>query len=197
MASRSTEAALRNAGIQLSKAGQRTGARGAFQIRMGADSARAFHGMANIVVFMREVVDKVEPEFGADMPYSAVLEEATHPNHVPHIAPAITQNAGYIISQLQTRVSDLAVKQGHAGFVNVSAATREMEKIWDDILNAKPKTDAQSKAPVLFGFHRLTIGGHGRARSDSEVRALQQKLMSERELVRKTIGRERSTLGGG
>lgn len=186
-------ASIRLAGLSLASAGRTTN--GAFRIQIDpAEVIKTFNSLANVVVFMSEVVGGVEPEFGADMPYSSLLEAAYHPAHAPHIAPAIFSNAGFITSQLQSRLSAAAVRFGQSGTLNVSGATKEVEQIWEDILNSKPKADAQKYAPFLFGYHHMTIGGHGKQRSDSEIRALQHKLVSERNLLRRTLGKDRAGL---
>ena len=155
---------------------------GAFRMFVNnAEVVRTFKSLGNIHLFMEEVVKKVEPEFGADMPYSAILEQDTHPGR---IMAAVAKNSEFIRRALQNKVSDMAIRYSRSSSTNVSAARRELEQAWADILNSKPKADAQKTAPVLYDFHRPTIMGHGRRRPDSEVKHLQRVLMAKRDAVR-------------
>ena len=187
---------LNTAAMRISTLPSMFNASGPMRVRVNpAEVTRTFRSLANIHLFMTEVVGKVEPEFGADMPYSSLLEEARHPNHIPHIAPAISGNATFIRRRLQNGLSDLAIRYSRSGTLNTSGAKKEVETLWEDILNSKPRADARAKAPELFGFHKMTIGGHGKKRTDAEIMAIQHKLTTERNLVRKSLGKERAGLG--
>lgn len=142
-----------------------------------------------------QILAGVEPEFGAYMPYSFYQEEG-HPKkgdwkkdsgpsrrhqYYPHILPAILKNAGYITRGMARELTPIMENAMNGQHLNSLRA--QMRRAWENVLNAKPRTDAVNNAPEEFGFHRSTIAGYGSPRTEASIRSQQQKLMRQREFV--------------
>ena len=166
------------------------GSSGTFAVRVRApELPLLMTRMIALGKFFTEVVASVRPEFGAYMRYSPILE-ARHPKAKGHIANAITYNRDYITSQMQSRIVPIAVRYARTGSSR-AGAKKAVEDQWEIVLNSKPRFDAMSNAPVMYGFHRSTIRGYGKERLVSEIRAQQERLHAERRAVRSGSGTKR------
>jgi len=129
-----------------------------------------------------QALRRVNPEFGAYMPYSSFQEEGRRDIKMrfnPHLLPAILNNAGWITQNMafELRPALSATLQGR---VNLNTLKAQIRRAWEVVLNGKPREDAIANAPEEFGFHKMTIRGYGDERSEGSIRAQQQKLMRER-----------------
>ena len=151
-----------------------------FDVRMAnAETMRTLNRYARVGDVIRQVVGTVEPEFGAYMRYSQVLE-----NRNPHIARAIEQNGTYIRVELQRRLGRAIYRYAVSG-MSISEAKKEVQNAWETVLNGKPRWWAIKRAQVEFGFHRYTIRGYGKQRTLADIRKQQRQLHGERDIMRR------------
>lgn len=125
-------------------------------------------------------IAKVTPEFGAYMAYSGVLELGRKDGKLkprPHIVPAIQHNAQGIVKHLLDSWTR-AIKVMMAG--TSIDAQKETEDAWIRALNSRPRIEAVKNAPFQYGFHRRSIMGYAKRRSDNDIKAEQDKAMKER-----------------
>ena len=144
-----------------------------------AETMKTLKRFQQLGTFIRVAVGEVEPEFGAYMRYSPILEKRK-----PHIARAIEQNGEYIRVELQRRLGRLIYKYSQLG-VNATNAKKDVEAAWEDVLNRKPRWWAIKRAQVEFGFHRYTIRGYGKPRAEADVLQQQEQLHAERDMMRR------------
>ena len=168
---------------------QRRGSSGVFALRLDpAEIAKVTKKVEDMRAWFELIVAGVRPEYGAYMPYS-MFQEVGIPGSeppfpfTPHIEPSIMRNATFIRQGLQRGLSQLILRYSRTDFPVLKSARKEVSKVWEGVLNAKPRIDAMKNAPVEYGFHRSTIRGYGDARTAMEIRKQQQELMRQRALV--------------
>jgi len=150
-------------------------------VRMAnAETLRTLKRYERVGEVIRKAIPKVNPEFGAYMRYSSILEKRN-----PHIARAIQQNGEYIRVELQRRLGRVVYRYAVSG-MSPADAKKEVANAWEEVLNAKPRWWAINRAQVEFGFHRYTIRGYGNRRTLADIRAQQKMLHAEREVMRRT-----------
>ena len=144
---------------------------------------------------------KVKPQFGAYMLYSIFLEEGTKKmpiGHVrvsirkrlkrstkiafgkpigPHILPAITNNATFLVRGVGGEVIRLFAQQIKTGRKPQNISGR-VAQAWVRFLNDRPRQQAVKNAPFEFGFHMRSIRGWVEAPSSSDVKTMQAKAKS-------------------
>jgi len=139
--------------------------------------------------------NKVKPTFGAYMRYSAVLEfgwrdkrmarfhvrggsVVSSDSGIPHIYPAIRNNAKAITEVLYDRVRKYVdVKLKRKG--SESAHLKELEKAWGAALNDKPRRYAVERAPYQYGFHRRSIQGNAYELDSAKIREMRDRAKAQ------------------
>lgn len=145
--------------------------------------------LRHLETFLSRALSQVNPEFGAYMPYSKFPEGGTkYQEAQPSILPAIEMNREYIRRELQRRVGDYALTFATSKAPTLARARKVIEGMWEEVLNAKPRADAQSMAAVLYGFHRDTIRAYGKQRPMAEMLRQGNRLNKMRDEMIRTHG---------
>lgn len=141
---------------------------------------------------------KVNPQFGAYMNYSLILEKGATFTKIkrkpiqprPHIVPAIYEkpNAQAIVNAVvkeMLKITQTVVKSKGGGI----RAKEQIGNMWVRVLNDKPRRFAVQETVVQgifqFGFHRRSIRGWAAAPSQSKVRGEQGTAAGERKQLMK------------
>lgn len=162
-----------------------------------SDFEKLVKQFSEIEMVLGRALAKAQPEFGAYMAYSIVLELGTRDGRIkprPHIGPSVERNMKHVMKGMRDLLTD-GMRPGRA-----KAAAALVQKTWAALLNDRPRRDAveETARQKIFelGHHRRSIRGSGKPVKEGAIRKEQDKAATER-LERRLAGTsERSATGG-